>query len=132
MRRRLAVGMLAIVLLGATTGCAPTECPAIGWNNTVEVDASAFGPDVFVQLCVDAGCSAGPGEDHTPSSVMGAPMQNEEGVFSLSMTTPDEATIRVYDAAGSLLQESVHDIAWTHSTEVCGGPSIAEPITPTP
>ncbi len=121
--------MLVIALLGASTGCAQTACPAIGWINTVEVDSSAFGPGVLVQFCVDAGCSAGPGEEPTTSSVMGAPMQNDDGVFSLSMTTPEEATIRVYDAAGTLLQESDHDVTWTHSTERCGGPSIAAPIT---
>jgi len=120
--------MLVIALLGASTGCAQTACPAIGWINTVEVDASAFGADVFVQFCVDAGCSAGPGEESTTSSVMGAPVQNEDGVFSLSMTTPQEAMIRVYDATGTRLQESAHDITWTHSTEPCGGPSTAAPI----
>lgn len=128
----LTVGMLVMALLGAATGCAQTACPAIGWINTVEVDASAFGPDVLVQFCVDAGCSAGPGEEPTPSSDMGAPLQNEDGVFSLSMTTPEQATIRVYDATGTLLHESDHDITWSHSTERCGGPSISDPVVLSP
>lgn len=122
--------MVGLVLALGSTGCSSDAvCPAIGWNNTVEVDASGFGEAVFVQLCVDAGCSAAPGEEPTPSSDMGMPVQNEDGVFSLSMTAPEEATVRVYDAVGTLLHESEHDIAWTHSTEVCGGPSIAETIT---
>ena len=122
--------MLGLVLALGSIGCSSdVVCPAIGWNNTVEIDASAFGEAVFVQLCVDAGCSAAPGEEPTPSSDMGMPVQNEDGVFSLSMTAPEEATVRVYDSLGALLHESEHDIAWTHSTEACGGPSIAETIT---
>lgn len=119
-----------LVLALGSTGCSSdVVCPAIGWNNTVRVDASAFGEAVLVQLCVDAGCTAAPGEELTVSSDMGMPVQNEDGVFSLSMTAPEEATIRVYDSVGAFLYESDHDIAWTHSTEVCGGPSIAETIT---
>lgn len=120
--------MLVVALLCSTMGCAQTVCPAIGWNNTVQVDASAFGPDVFVQLCVNARCSAGPGEAPTASSDMGVPVQDGDGVFSLSMTAPEEATIRVYDAAGTLLYESDHDITWTHSTEPCGGPAISDRV----
>ncbi|MDQ0642111.1 hypothetical protein [Microbacterium murale] len=133
MRRMLAIGMLGLVLALGTTGCSSDlVCPAIGWNNTVQVDASAFGDAVLVQLCVDAGCSAGPGEEPAPSSDMGMPVHAEDGVFNLSMTAPEEATIRVYDAAGTLLQESGHEIEWTHSTEACGGPGVAAPITVIP
>lgn len=122
--------MLGLVLALGSTGCSSdVVCPAIGWNNTVRVDASAFGETALVQLCVDAGCSAAPGEEASPSSDMGMPVQNEVGVFSLGMTTPEEATVRVHDSVGALLHESEHDIAWTHSTGVCGGPSVAETIT---
>lgn len=133
MRRAMAVGILGLAMLAASaTACAPQACPAIGWINTIEVDASAFGDAVFVQLCVDAGCSSAPGEEPTTSSDLGVPVHTGDGEFVVGMTTPDEATIRLYASDGTLLQESAHAIDWTEPTDVCGGPSTAAPITLTP
>lgn len=123
----MGIVVLALALLGAT-GCAGVVCPAIGWSNGIEVDASAYGDDAFVQLCVDVGCSAGPAEQPTPSSEIGVPFREDDGVFTLSMTTPDEVTVRVYDASGVVLHESDHRLDWTYSADVCGGPSSVGPI----
>lgn len=133
MRKMLAVGMLGSALLLGSTGCSPdVACPAIGWINTVTVDTSAFGDTAFVQFCVDAGCSPRPDEGPTTSSDLQVPVQEDDGVFRVGMAAPEEAMIRVYDATGMLLHESDHDIAWTHSTGPCGGPSTAAPIIVTP
>lgn len=134
MRRRIAVAMLGLALLGVAAGCAApgVACPAIGWINTVHVDASAFGSDIFVQLCVEAGCSAAPGEEPTVSSDLGAPLGMGDGEYGVGMTTPDDATVRIYDAADTLIDESIHEVNWTTPTGVCGGASSAETITATP
>lgn len=134
MRRAAVVGMLGVILLAGTAGCAApgSVCPTIGWINSVRVDASAFGSDVFIQLCVDAGCSAAPTEAPTPSSDLSVPVSTGDGAYAVGMTTPDEATVRVYDAAGALIQESEHAMSWTLPTDVCGGPGTAAPIVVTP
>ncbi|WP_300266284.1 hypothetical protein [Microbacterium sp.] len=134
MRRAVAGGMLGVALVAGATGCTPpgAVCPAIGWINTVIVDASAFGEDVFVQLCVDAGCSTEPGTPPTVSSDLGVPALAEDDEFHVGMTTPEHATVRIYDASGTLIRESEHDIAWVLSAEACGGPATASPITLTP
>jgi len=130
MRKAAAVGILGLALLTGATGCAAPGlvCPAIGWINTLEVDASAFAGDVFVQLCVEAGCSSAPGETPSMSSDLAIPVSTGDGVYEIGMTTPDEATVRVYDAAGALIQESEHVINWTLPTDPCGGPGTADPI----
>ena len=48
------------------------------------------------------------------------------------MSAPEEVLIRVYAAGGALLVEEEHEIEWTHSTDPCGGPSIAAPIVVEP
>lgn len=126
--RKAAIVVMGFVLLFALPACAENACPAIAWNNTVTVDATAYGGDVFIQLCTDAGCSAAPGEEATPSSDPAMPVRQDETTFGFMMAVPDEAVVRVYAPDGSLIAESEHTISWTHSTDRCGGPSTAEPI----
>ncbi|MGW8481519.1 hypothetical protein ACWGJP_00165 [Microbacterium sp. NPDC055903] len=93
------------------------------------MDASALGDAAFVQLCVEETCSPAPDAAGSDSSPIMVTNDQESWSFSLtSMTTPEEASIRVYDPEGVLVQESAHAVSWTHSTEVCGGPSTAESI----
>jgi hypothetical protein len=121
--------MLGLALLLGASGCAGgTTCPAIGYDNRIDVDASIFGDDVFVQLCVKTRCSEARGEQPTPSSDSRTPIRVDDESFSLGMTAPAEVTVRVYDASGVVIHESTHALAWTHSTEVCGGPSTTAPI----
>lgn len=125
MRRAIAAASVALVVLAGALGCVPGgACPAIGWINTVTVDASAFGDAAFVQLCVPVGCSAAPGEHPSPSSDLRVPTSSADGGFAVGMTTPDSVTVRVYDADGILHEEAV-EISWTHSDGPCGGPSVA-------
>ncbi|WP_309102531.1 hypothetical protein [Microbacterium sp.] len=126
--RKAAIAVMGFVLLLTLPACAENACPAIGWNNVVTVDAAAYGDDVFIQLCTDAGCSAAPGEEPTPSSDPATPVRADDTTFGFGMAAPDEALVRVYAADGSLVAESEHTISWTHSTDRCGGPSTAEPI----
>ncbi len=126
--------MLAAVLLVSLTACAqvfPRNCPAIGWTNTVEVDASAYGNDAFVQLCVLSRCSVAPGEREMPSDDASVPFRGEGDTFQLGMTAPEEVLIRVYSVHGTLVAEKEHEIDWTHSTDPCGGPSIASILVET-
>ncbi|MFB4354453.1 hypothetical protein RAC69_14965 [Microbacterium sp. LS_15] len=129
MRRVGAVGMLvaAVTLLA---GCAfpPGACTAIGWSNVVTIDSSAYGSDVFLQVCVDAGCSTAPGVETTPSTDLSVPERGDAGAFGFGFSAPDDITVRVFDADGILLAESEETIDWTHSTDPCGGPSTAAPV----
>lgn len=129
MRRVGVVGMLgaAAALL---TGCTfpPEACTAIGWSNAVTIDSSAYGSDVFVQVCTDAGCSAAPGVEPTPSTDASIPERGDAGMFGFGFDAPDDITVRVYDADGILLAQSEETIDWTHSTDPCGGPSTAPPV----
>ena len=118
---------LGFALVLGASGCT-VACPAIGHNNQIEVDASVFADDVFIQLCVKIRCSEAWGEQPTPSSDSRTPIRVDGEPFSLGMTAPEEVTVRVYDAAGILIHESTHAPVWTHSTEVCGGPSTTAPI----
>ncbi|WP_091225736.1 hypothetical protein [Microbacterium sp. 3J1] len=124
---RAAVAAIGLVVALLLPGCA-TACPAIGWSNGVEIDASAYGSDVFLQVCSDAGCSAAPGVVPTPESEPSVPALGEAGTVHFGFAAPDEITVRVYDISGILLSESEEPIAWTHSTEPCGGPSTAPPL----
>ncbi|MFD5216021.1 hypothetical protein [Microbacterium sp. NPDC058345] len=128
MRRVLAVVGLALAGLLAAA-CSPDTqvCPAIGWNNHIEVDATAFGQDAFVQLCTEAGCSPQPGAHRTLPTDLSVPSP-DAGAFSVGMTAPESVTIRVYDATGALLHESERSVDWTHSPGPCGGPSTATPV----
>ncbi|GAB3600776.1 hypothetical protein [Microbacterium tumbae] len=129
MRKAWTAGALASALLALSAGCAPVACPAIGWVNAITVDASALGDAVFVQLCVEEACSPAPDAVDADSSPIMVTTGEDAWAFSLiDMTTPGEVSIRVYDLEGVLLRESDHDVRWTHSTEVCGGPSTAEPV----
>ncbi|WP_435745945.1 hypothetical protein [Microbacterium sp. PMB16] len=125
--RRTAMATLTALLGLSLAGCA-TACPAIGYISVLTVDASAYGDDVFVQLCVPGGCSAGPDGQETPSSDPTVPNVGEEPDEFLFMSVPDEVTARVFAPDGTLLVEDDHDISWTHSTEQCGGPSTAPPL----
>lgn len=124
---RAAAAIVAPVIGLLLAGCA-TVCPAIGWSNGVTIDSSAFGGDVFLQVCSDAGCSSGPGAQPTPETDSSVPAQGEAGAFHFGFAAPDRITVRVYDSAGALLAESDEQIDWTHSTDPCGGPSTAPPI----
>lgn len=111
-------------------GCAfpPGACTAIGWSNGITIDSSAYDGDVFLQVCTDAGCSAAPGAEPTPSSDASVPQQGEPGSFGFGFDAPEEITVRVYDVAGFLLSETEETIEWTHSTDPCGGPSTSRPV----
>ncbi|MEV4775277.1 hypothetical protein [Microbacterium sp. LWH12-1.2] len=129
--RRTAVAILTVLLLVGVTACAqlfPRNCPAIGWINTVEIDASVYGDDAFIQLCTDAGCSPAPGETETPPLDLSTPVRGDVDTFQFGMTAPDEVLLRVYGADGALIVEEQHEIGWTHSTDPCGGPSTANPV----
>ncbi len=126
--RRAALAVIGIVGATLLTGCA-TACPAIGWSNGLTIDASAYGDDVFLQVCVDgAGCSAAPGVEPTPSTDPSIPEQGEPGEFGFGFSAPDVITVRLFDATGVLIGESDESVEWTHSTDVCGGPSTAPPV----
>ncbi len=125
--RRAAAAIIGPVIGLLLAGCA-TVCPAIGWSNGITIDSSAFGEGVFLQVCSDAGCSAGPGAQPTPESDSSIPVQGDAGAFFFGFAAPDRITVRVYDSAGALLAESDEPIDWTHSTDPCGGPSTAPPI----
>ena len=136
MRRLVTVAVL--VLTGTLlTSCAQDPmidgdvCPAIGWDNAIQVDASDFGDDVFVQLCTDAGCSPAPGVTRTVDEDLAVP-RGGNGVFQIGFAAPEVVTIRVYDAAGALLHDAEHNVDWTHTEGRCGGPSTAEPVVLTP
>ena len=45
---------------------------------------------------------------------------------------PDDITVRVYDDSGILIAETQETIAWTHSSDPCGGPSTAPPVVVAP
>lgn len=125
--RRAAVAVIGLVLALLLPGCA-TACPAIGWSNGVEIDASALGPDVLLQICSDAGCSAEPGATPTPQTDFSTPAQGDAGIFHFGFAAPDVITVRVYDDSGILVAETRESIDWTHSSDACGGPSTAPPI----
>ncbi|MBP2379317.1 hypothetical protein JOF42_002812 [Microbacterium phyllosphaerae] len=40
--------------------------------------------------------------------------------------------MRVYDDSGILIAETQETIAWTHSSDPCGGPSTAPPVVVAP
>ncbi|MGB3374002.1 MAG: hypothetical protein WBA87_02530 [Microbacterium sp.] len=131
MRRLIAV--LTLVLTGTlTTACMQPfvdVCPAIGYITGLQVDATGIPEAAWVRLCADGVCSPAPGETESPDLRIGASEDAGVWAFSfLSVETPDEVTIRVTDAAGAVLQETTHRIAWTHSTDRCGGPSNAETL----
>lgn len=124
---RAAVVVIGLVLALLLPGCA-TTCTAIGWSNGVEIDASAYGPELFLQICSDAGCSAEPGATPTPQSDLSVPAQGEAGIFHFGFAAPDDITVRVYDGSGILVAETQESIEWTHSSAPCGGPSTAPPL----
>lgn len=133
MRRAVAVLWAAGVLLGAC-GCAqlvPEVCPAIGWINGLDVDVSAYGDGVFVQLCVDGVCSPAPDAADDEAELIPV-VVGDAGVWSFSMVngdpTPDAVVVRVFEPGGELLVESAREVAWAASTDRCGGPAVAEPI----
>ncbi|MGN7978727.1 hypothetical protein ACTJJ4_14210 [Microbacterium sp. 22195] len=74
-------------------------------------------------LCAPAPGEAGPESTRMMSS-------QDEGIWGFSFLDglPEDVTLRVTDADGTVLKESDHHIVWTHSTERCGGPSTADPI----
>ncbi|MGN7947709.1 hypothetical protein ACTJKH_03080 [Microbacterium sp. 22215] len=123
-----AVGLVVALLL---PGCA-TTCSAIGWSNGVEIDASAYGSEVFLQVCSEAGCSADPGVTPTPETDLSVPAQGDAGTFQFGFAAPDDITVRVYDDSGILIAETQETIAWTHSSDPCGGPSTAPPVVVAP
>ncbi|PCE15875.1 hypothetical protein AUC47_10130 [Microbacterium sp. SZ1] len=125
--RRAASTVAALVLAALLTGCA-TACPAIGWTNSVTIDAASYGPGVALQVCSDHGCSPAPGIVPTPETDASVPQAGDDGTFFFGFDAPDEITVRVYDDTGVLLAESRETIDWTHSTEPCGGPSTAPPV----
>jgi hypothetical protein len=125
--RRAAIVTLTAALMVSLAGCA-TACPAIGYISVLTVDARAYGEDILVQLCVPGGCSHGPDGQETPSSDPTVPFAGEEPGEFLFMAIPDAVTAHVFAPDGTLLAEQEHDIAWTHSTAECGGPSTTPPL----
>ncbi|MEV4738191.1 MULTISPECIES: hypothetical protein [unclassified Microbacterium] len=129
MKRVSAVGLL-VVVVALLAGCSfpPGACTAIGWSNAVTIDASAYGSDVFLQVCTGAGCSPDPGVEPTPSTDLSVPERGDAWAFGFGFDAPEEITVRVYDDGGILLSETEETIDWTHSTDPCGGPSTAPPV----
>lgn len=126
--RRAALAVITIAAATLLPGCA-TACPAIGWSNGLTIDASAYGDEVFLQVCVEGtGCSVAPGVEPTPSTDLSVPEQGEPGQFGFGFSAPDSITVRVFDASGVLIAESEESVEWTHSADVCGGPSTAPPV----
>lgn len=131
MRRLLAV--LGIVLTGAiATACAPPfadVCPAIGYITALQVDASANPEAAWVQLCDGVICSPGFGEQESVDTQIGVTAEDGIWGFPFLVREPMEhANIRVFDANGTLIQETEHTIEWTHSAARCGGPSTADTV----
>ncbi|KNY06415.1 hypothetical protein [Microbacterium sp. GCS4] len=129
MKRVSAVGALVgVVAVLSGSAFPPGACTTIGWSNAVEIDPSAYGSDVFLQVCTDAGCSTGPGVEPTPSTDLSVPERGDAGAFGFGFDAPDHIIVRVYDDGGILLSETEEPIDWTHSTDPCGGPSTAPPV----
>ncbi|QMU95791.1 hypothetical protein FVO59_00160 [Microbacterium esteraromaticum] len=131
MRRLPAV--LGIVLAGSiATACAPSfvdACPAIGYIAALQVDASAIPEAAWVQLCDGAICSPGFGEEESVDTQIGVSSQDGVWGFAFLAREPVEhASIRVFGADGALIQETEHNVEWTHSTARCGGPSTADTV----
>lgn len=98
----------------------------------MEVDTSAFGEAIFVQVCVENECSLAPDDD--PERSTSTIWVNSSDGWDVSFMTggPDAVRIRVFDLGGVLLGERDYDIDWTRSTDTCGGPSTAPPIVLVP
>lgn len=133
MSRRLSRALAVVVLLtGAATGTAGcyTACPAIAYLSAVAVDVSAFPTVDAMQFCAETKCSPAPGEEATSATNLYAATPQDDGSWSLGfdMSTPERIEIRLFDAQGTLIHESVQTIAWTHTGGACPGPSTADPL----
>ncbi|MFJ6534449.1 hypothetical protein [Microbacterium sp. NPDC091662] len=135
MSRMMLRAIAVLALLGATvatsTGCVTFgACPAIGYVSAVTVDVSAYPGVADVQFCAEGECSRAPGEEGASSGNMYMATLQDNGTWSLAfgMDVADFVEIRLFDAQGTLIHESVQAIAWTHSDAPCGGPSTADPL----
>ncbi len=129
MRRIGGAAILAAAAL-LLPGCA-VACPAIGWINTVTVDASAVDGVADLQFCIEDECS--PRVDETPDpsepvSLLSTSREGDDWVLHLDMNAPDTVLIRLYDVDGVLIDEGEHPVDWTHASGPCGAPSTAPPI----
>lgn len=109
-------------------GCA-VACPAIAYISAVSIDTDVVPGVAAVQICVEDECTASPGEEPDPTSLLGV-SREDDGTWTavLDMRTPDEILIRLYDTGGVLLRESEESIVWTFTGGACPGPATADPV----
>lgn len=126
-RRRGALALVALLLGGvlALPGCA-VACPAIGYLNTVTLDARAY-PDVeAVQFCIETECTPAPGESGDAGSLLGVTrLEDGEWSLMLDMRAPEQIVVRLFDADGVVIHESEEPISWTFTGGQCPGPATA-------
>lgn len=135
-------------------GCVTDACPAIGYvsNLTVNLEGNAAAVRE-VKLCDDTGCSQ-------PAPVPGTPVpqrtivptldpevpppapaatfppfhgrqqDDDTWLFTLSLGSPSNVTVRALAADGGVLAEQEYALEWTRvgGSEQCGGPVTTPPI----
>ena len=157
--RKRVMGLGAAFLLTlALPGCSVFyACPAIAWNNTVEVKLEGQRQDVsVVELCADGVCSVPAPvlqqsddpvrletldpqqlETFTPEpSVTRIPyfatkIDDSTWNISIEMAAPDKASLRALSESGEVLAERDVSLNWVRvgGTQRCGGPAEAGPIS---
>lgn len=132
-------------------------CTAIGWANTLTVTLDGGTDDVsLVQLCIDDECSTpapsqpyfgepAPGETlgpedletYTPDpravelSYFASKINDHSWEIALSMSSPENVTLRAFSASGRVLADEDMTLNWVRvgGSERCGGPEEAAPVT---
>lgn len=158
---KLLVGLSAVFIASAVlSGCSGpimNACTAIGWANTLTVTLDGGTDDVsLVQLCIDDECSTpapsqpyfgepAPGETlgpedletYTPDpravelSYFASKINDHSWEIALSMSSPENVTLRAFSASGRVLADEDMTLNWVRvgGSERCGGPEEAAPVT---
>ena len=150
------LGSLAAFTFGVLPlpGCVTDACPAIGYVSSLTVNVTGNAAAVSeVRLCDNKGCSQPaptPGPPATKETVAptfapevpsptppasfppfhGQRTDSDTWVFTLSLGTPSDITVRALGADGAVLAEQEHHLEWTRvgGSERCGGPMATPPI----
>lgn len=128
------VGAFGLATLLGVTGCSSlgTPCTAVAWFNELTITLTGDFVDVTdVKLCIEDQCAPVDGSQ-PPAALSQVKLAEQDGstgtwVFKTGMSSPENFTVRVYTADGTVLSDTPAEPQWVRvgGSEECGGPGEA-------
>lgn len=123
-------GALALVATFGLTACQGTNCPAIGWSDSLTIQLTDAQNRInALELCFRGHCMSDDDLDDSPlAGVQATDLGDGTWQFDMGMWTPDAVLLRGLASDGTVANEYPIQPDWSVTNEVapgCGGPATA-------